>query len=129
MSPASWSYVAMLVFCLVGTIPLELVLGLGVLRQVRRLALTVVLAAGPFLLWDLWATEVGHWAFDPDQTLPVRVAGVPLEEVGFFVVIPLAAILTYEAVRTLRGRRSSAPAPGTGAARDANENARQRGTT
>lgn len=109
MSPASWSYVAMLVFCLIGTIPLELLFGLGVLRQVRRLALTIVLAAGPFLLWDLWATEVGHWRFDPEQTLSWRVAGIPLEEVGFFVVIPLAAILTYEAVRTLRGRQAAAP--------------------
>ena len=112
MSPASWSYVAMLVFCLIGTIPLELVFGLGVLRQVRRLALTIVLAAGPFLLWDLWATEAGHWRFDPEQTLPWRVAGIPLEEVGFFVVIPLAAILTYEAVRTLRGRQSAPPSDG-----------------
>lgn len=127
MSLLSWSYVAMLVFCLVGTIPLELFFGLGVLRQVRRIALTIVVAAGPFLLWDLWATEAGHWEFDPEQTLPLRVAGVPLEEVGFFVVIPLAAVLTYEAVRTLRGRRSSAPA---GSARDAlHDGARRRGTT
>ncbi|MFC7489859.1 MULTISPECIES: lycopene cyclase domain-containing protein [unclassified Knoellia] len=108
MTLTSWSYVAMLGFCLIGTIPLELVFGLGVLRQVRRLALTIGLAAGPFLLWDLWATRAGHWNFDPDQTLQWRVAGIPLEEVGFFVVIPLAAILTYEAVRTLRGRLTPA---------------------
>ena len=100
-----WAYAAMLAFCLVGTLPLEVVFRLGVLRRVRTLALTVLLAAGPFLLWDLWATHVGHWEFDPAQTLPWRVAGVPLEEVGFFVVIPLAGILTYEAVRTLRSRR------------------------
>ena len=119
MTLARWAYVAMLVFCLIGTIPLEIVLRLGVLRQLRRLALTMLLAAGPFLLWDLWATEAGHWWFDAEQTLPMRVAGIPLEEIGFFVVIPLCAILTYEAVRTLRGRsgvwfareRSDAPRP------------------
>ena len=105
MNLQQWSYAAMLAFCLLGTLPLEVAFGLGVLRRVGTLALTIVLAAGPFLLWDLWATHVGHWDFDPAQTLPWRVAGVPLEEVGFFVVIPLAAILTYEAVRALRGRR------------------------
>lgn len=125
MSLLHWSYVGMLVFCLVGTIPLEVVFDLGVLRQVRRLALTIVLAAGPFLLWDLWATEVGHWSFDPEQTLSWRVAGVPLEEVGFFVVIPLAAILTYEAVRTLRGRQGSVRAE---ASRDGHRSGRPAGT-
>lgn len=104
MSLLHWSYVAMLAFCLVGTLPLVKVFGLRVLREPRRLALTILLAGTPFLLWDLWATEVGHWSFDADQTLPWRVAGLPLEEVAFFVVIPLVAVLTFEAVRVARRR-------------------------
>ena len=102
MSLLHWSYVAMLAFCLVGTIPLVPAFRLDVLRQPRRLALTVLLAGTPFLLWDLWATHVGHWRFDPAQTLPWRVAGIPLEEVAFFVVIPVVAVLTLEAVRVVR---------------------------
>ncbi len=110
MTLQQWSYAAMLAFCLIGTLPLEVIFGLGVLRRIGALALTILLASGPFLLWDLWATHAGHWWFDPVQTLPWRVAGVPLEEVGFFIVIPLAGILTYEAVRVLRGRRTRASA-------------------
>ena len=72
--------------------------------ELSRLALAIAAAATPFVVWDLWATHVGHWRFDPDQTLPWRVAGLPLEEIGFFVVIPLASVLTYEAVRAV-GRR------------------------
>ena len=102
MSLLHWSYVAMLAFCLAGTIPLVPVFRLDVLRQPRRLALTVLLAGTPFLVWDLWATHEGHWRFDPAQTLPWRVAGVPLEEVAFFVVIPVVAVLTLEAVRVVR---------------------------
>ena len=101
MSLRHWSYVAMLVFCLAGTLPLAAYYRLTVLRQVRRLVLTVVAAGVPFLLWDLYATGAGHWRFDPAQTLPWRVAGVPLEEVAFFVVIPLASVLTFEAVRVV----------------------------
>ena len=101
------AYAGMLVFCLLGTVPLDRFFGLGVLRQVRRLALTLVIAAGPFLVWDLWATHAGHWWFDEDQTLPMRVLGVPWEEVGFFVVIPLAAILTHAAVGEVLDRRTA----------------------
>lgn len=109
-----WSYVAMLAFCLVGTVPLAYVFGLTVFRQVRRLSLTVLLAGTPYLVWDLWATHVGHWWFSASQTLPPRVFGLPLEEIAFFVVIPLVSILTYEGVTAARsgvrwrvpGRRS-----------------------
>jgi lycopene cyclase domain-containing protein len=97
-----WSYVAMLAFCLLGTLPLVPAFRLRVWQQPRRLLLTVLAAGTPFLAWDLYATRAGHWSFDAAQTLSWRVAGVPLEEVGFFVVVPLAAVLTYEAVLSVR---------------------------
>lgn len=102
-----WSYVAMLAFCLVGTLPLIPAFRLQVLRHPRRLLLTIAAAGTPFLVWDLLATRAGHWRFDPDQTLPWRVAGIPLEEIGFFVVIPLVSVLTFESVRVLRERREA----------------------
>lgn len=108
MSLQHWSYVAMLAFCLAGTLPLVPVFGLTVLRQRRRLLLTVTLAGSPFLVWDLAATHAGHWWFDDSQTLPWRAAGLPLEEIAFFVVIPLVSVLTYEAVKVVRrGHRTS----------------------
>ena len=98
------AYLAMLAFCLAGTLPLVPAFGLTVLRQPRRLLLTVVLAGSPFLVWDLYATHAGHWWFDAAQTLPPRVAGLPLEEIAFFVVIPVVSVLTYEAVGAGRRR-------------------------
>jgi lycopene cyclase domain-containing protein len=111
MSLPHWSYVAMLAFCLIGTLPLVPAFRLRVLRQPRRLLLTILAAGSPFLLWDVYATWAGHWRFDPGQTLPWRVADLPLEEIAFFVVIPLVSVLTYEAVQVVRtgartGRRS-----------------------
>ena len=102
MSLPHWSYAAMLAFCLAGTLPLVPAYHLRVLRQPRRLALTVLAAGTPFLVWDLYATRVGHWSFDPGQTLPWRVAGLPLEEIAFFVVVPFVTVLTYEAVQVVR---------------------------
>jgi lycopene cyclase domain-containing protein len=115
MSLAHWSYVAMLGFCLAGTLPLVPAFGLRVLRQPRRLLLTILAAGSPFLIWDLYAAHAGHWWFDAAQTLPWRLAGLPLEEIAFFVVIPLAAVLTYEAVRAVHRRdRIRRPRQGTG---------------
>lgn len=107
MSLPHWSYVGMLVFCLIGTLPLIVAFRLRVLQQPARLLLAILLGGLPFLLWDLYATHVGHWTFDADQTLRWRVAGLPLEEIGFFVVIPLASVLTYESVRVVRSRREA----------------------
>lgn len=98
------AYGAMLAFVLVATLPLELLLGARVYARWRRLALTVLCAGTPFLVWDLFATAAGHWSFDLTQTLGLVVPGdLPLEEVLFFVVIPIASVLTLEAVRSLTG--------------------------
>lgn len=103
MSVERWSYLAMLAFCLAATLPLIPAFRLRMLRQPRRLVLTILTAGLPFLAWDLLATHVGDWWFDERQTLPWRVAGLPVEEVAFFVVIPFVTVITLEAVRAVRG--------------------------
>jgi lycopene cyclase domain-containing protein len=98
------SYLGMLAFCLVGTAPLELFLHVGVYRRWRRLLLTIVPVLVVFVGWDLYAISRGQWTFDGRQTLGVTLpGGLPVEEVAFFVVVPVAAILTLEAVRAVRG--------------------------
>lgn len=98
------TYVAMLVFVVVATLPLELLLRTRVYARLRRLTLTVLCAGSPFVVWDVLAARAGHWDFDLDQTLGlVLPGGLPLEEVLFFVVVPLASVMTLEAVRSLRG--------------------------
>jgi len=95
----------MLALVLAGTLPLHRYYRLGVLRQPLRLLLAIVPAALLFVAWDLAATASGQWHFDPAQTFSVRLWGLPLEEYAFFVVIPLAGILTFEAVTVVISRR------------------------
>ena len=96
------TYLLVLAGCLLGTLPLELVLHVGVYRQWRRLLLTLAPVAAVFVTWDVLAVRAHHWRFDPQQVLPPRVAGLPLEELAFFVVIPLCSVLAFEAVRRKR---------------------------
>lgn len=94
----------MLVFCVAGTLPLELWLGVRVYRQWRRLVLTLLPVVAVFVAWDLYAIAAGHWDFDRRQTLGVVLpGGLPLEELLFFAVVPTCSVLALEAVRRVRG--------------------------
>ena len=75
-----------------------------VLRRWRRFLLSVAPVLALFLVWDAYAISAGHWTFDPDRTTGATVpASIPVEEVTFFLVVPFAAVLTLEAVRSVRG--------------------------
>ena len=98
------AYVGMLAFCLLGTLPLELWLGVRVYRQWRRLLLTLLPVVLVFVVWDLYAIAAGHWGFDSSQLLGVVLpGGIPVEELLFFVVVPTCALLAFEAVRRVKG--------------------------
>jgi lycopene cyclase domain-containing protein len=99
------TYLAVLAGCLVGAVWLEPVLRVGVLRQWRRLLLTVVPVVLVFGGWDVAAIAARHWSYDRAQTTGVLLPGrLPLEELLFFVVVPVCAILGFEAVRRRLGR-------------------------
>ncbi len=98
-----FAYLGVLVLVLLTTLPLELYLGVRVWRRPRRLALTVLPVVAVFVVWDLYAIDQGHWDFDPAQTVGVLLFGtLPIEELLFFLVVPVAAIMTLEAVRVVR---------------------------
>jgi lycopene cyclase domain-containing protein len=99
---ARLTYLAVLAGCLLCVLWIEPALKVGVLRQGRRLALTVLPIAAAFVAWDLAAVAAGWWSFDAAQILGVRLpGGLPVEEVLFFLVVPVCAILGFEAVRRM----------------------------
>ncbi len=98
-----WSYMGMLIFTLIGSGWLEIVLKTGVLRRIKRAALSILPISILFLIWDAYAIARGHWFFDRSQILGiVGPFHIPLEEYLFFIVVPLAAILTIEGVTTVK---------------------------
>ena len=97
------AYVAVLGFILVGSGWLELVLRTRVFSKWRRLLLSLVPVVVVFSAWDLYAISRHHWTFDwAYVTGVVFPGGLPLDEVLFFIVVPIAAILTLEAVRAVK---------------------------
>jgi lycopene cyclase domain-containing protein len=99
-----WQYLVLLAGCLAVTAPLEM-FGTGVYRRAWRVVRAVLPVAAVFLLWDEVAIGAHVWTYNPayiiGHYLPVRV---PIEEVLFFLVIPLCALLTYNAVSAIIDR-------------------------
>ncbi|MGY2079442.1 lycopene cyclase domain-containing protein [Modestobacter sp. SYSU DS0657] len=105
------TYGALLVGCLVVTAPLELLLRVRVYARWRRLLLALVPELVVFLAWVLYAIEQGHWDYSATRTIDVRLpGGIPVEEVLFFVVVPICAVLALEAVRKVTGWDAGYPA-------------------
>jgi lycopene cyclase domain-containing protein len=99
------AYLLVLAGCLVAALWLEPVLKVNVFRRWRRLLLTLLPVVTVFVTWDLLAIGAGHWRFDAAQTTGVVLpGGLPLDEVLFFVVVPVCAILGFEAVRAVLRR-------------------------
>jgi hypothetical protein len=40
----------------------------------------------------------GHWTYDPRYTTGIELAGIPLEELVFFLVVPTCALLADQSV-------------------------------
>ena len=98
-----WNYMAMLIFTICGSFWLEIALKVGVLRRIKRVTLSVLPISILFLIWDAYAISQGHWFFDRKQILGIYgPLDIPLEEYLFFIVIPLAAIMTIEGVTTVK---------------------------
>lgn len=107
-----FQYLGLMAACLLVTLPLELVLGARVWRRPRRLAIALAPAFVVFVAWDLWASATDTWGFDDRYTIGVTLpGGMAVEELAFFLVVPICALLTIEAVRAMTARRRPAARP------------------
>lgn len=106
-------YLLILAACVVITAPLEF-FGGNVYRRPVRLMKSVFPVATVFLAWDVVAVAGRVWTFNPRYVSgPEVLFHLPFEELLFFVVIPICALLTYGCVETLlaasrRARRCTA---------------------
>lgn len=107
-----FQYLLLMGACVAITLPLEFVLRARVYRRWRLLLPTVLVVVLVFGLWDILGIVREHWTYDSAYMTGVVLGPLPLEELVFFVVIPVAALLSYEGVGTVlqvAQRRSADP--------------------
>lgn len=97
-----YQYLALMAGCLLITLPLEFVFSAKVYRRPKMLLAAMLPVVVVYSVWDIVGIWRGHWSYNPDYVtgiqLPLRM---PLEELVFFVVIPICGLLTYESVGTV----------------------------
>jgi lycopene cyclase domain-containing protein len=99
-----WQYLIVLAACLAITLPLE-IFGDGIYRQAWRAVRAILPVAAVFLLWDEVAIGTHVWTYNRAYITGAKIPiQMPIEEVLFFVVIPLCALLTYNAVSAILER-------------------------
>ena len=109
-----YQYLLVLAACLALTLPLELLLGARVWRRPVRLVLTLLPVVVIYSIWDILAIEVGMWDYSERFTTGILLPfDMPVEELAFFVVVPICGLLTLEAVGNvlagIRAVRSGTP--------------------
>ena len=94
-----YEYLALMAACLLVTLPLEFVFGARVYRRFKLMVLALLPVVLIFSIWDIVGIVREHWDYNPAYVTGVElVFAMPLEELVFFIVIPICGLLTYEAV-------------------------------
>ena len=102
MEHLHYSYV--LIFISICAIGVNFGFKLRFSKKLKLFLLTDALILVIYLIWDFWAVSKGSWFFDPNQILGIMILGkLPIEEVLFFIIVPLMSILTYLALTKLTG--------------------------
>jgi lycopene cyclase domain-containing protein len=62
----------------------------------------ILISSIPFLIWDYFATQRGHWSFNTDYNTGIYILNLPIEEVLFFVAIPLACLYVWQSLKMFK---------------------------
>lgn len=65
-------------------------------KRWKALFPATILTAVVFILWDVYFTKHNVWWFNKDYVIGLFIAGLPIEEWLFFIVIPYCCIFIYE---------------------------------
>lgn len=95
----NWEYFILLVVASSFPLVFSLIHRKMLLNEGFRLFLpTIFVVTVPFVIWDIWATAVGHWSFNNRYVLGIYFFNIPIEELMFFILIPQNCLLIWVAL-------------------------------
>lgn len=65
-------------------------------KKYHAILISTIIVGIPFIVWDIFATQRGDWSFNPKYISGIYFAGLPIEELLFFITVPYSMIFLYE---------------------------------
>lgn len=74
-------------------------------KKFKPLAIALLLVGIFFVGWDVFATYRGHWSFNPIYVAEIKLLGLPLEEILFFITVPYSCLFVFDSILHFLGDR------------------------
>lgn len=66
--------------------------------QWRAVLKAILIISTPFIMWDIGVTGL-HWNFVGTYITGIKIIGLPIEEILFFITVPYSCLFIYEVIR------------------------------
>jgi lycopene cyclase domain-containing protein len=67
-------------------------------KKIKPILVSLFIVGIFFIAWDAFATSRGDWSFNTNYVNDLKLLGLPLEEILFFVTVPYSCLFVFESV-------------------------------
>ena len=108
------NYLGVLAFIALCAVGVNFGFRLRISKQWRTFLLADSIIILIYVTWDIWAASRKSWYFDDKQILGAKLFGIlPIEELLFFILVPLMVVLSYQSLQKIIVWRNSRRSGGT----------------
>lgn len=101
------TYFLILAAAIAGPIALSFDKKVAFYKKWKYLFLPVSIPALIYIGWDIYFTRMGVWSFNENYITGYKWAGLPIEEILFFFIVPYCCLFIYECIRCYFPRLSN----------------------
>ena len=95
-----YTYLTLLILSISGPLLLSFDRKVAFYKSWYKLSLPLFIASLFYIIWDILFTHLGIWKFNPSYLLGNYIFHLPLEEYGFFIVVPYATAFIYACIKS-----------------------------
>jgi len=97
--PDAYMYLFLDAFTILGPLILSFDKKVAFYKDWKYLFPALAIVSFAYLLWDVWFTKWGIWEFNYQYLLGPSLLKLPVEEFGFFLVVPYACVFIYRCLQ------------------------------
>ena len=99
MIPDHLTYLFLNLITIAGPLALSFDKKVAFYKNWKPFASAMLATSTLYILWDIWFTKINVWLFNPQFLYGKWLAGLPLEEYIFFIIIPYACLFIYACLK------------------------------